>query len=299
MTKVNKAGGGLFSNSTKYKDDSVTVIKFILYLILVRNSLYSFQSFVNNNEHNSYNILLQMIKGKKVWRDSENDMTIYFKKYYNKVVESNGFYNIFPQNYSYYEKLASKALKINTPKKGGSPNKKTKKKTQQKTISSYNNYLKKKKQVKTNTPNSDKLDKELSILFRYVYIALYLKYNMIKYLRNKYYTENKLRNSRGDMYKKLNNLLLFYRSFTSGSQYLASKYIKEIEYITDEINDLFKSEYGLSILKSNLIDTIKQGLNIDIDNLFEVKMDLNPVNILHNELDEYDRLVSFMEGYTD
>jgi hypothetical protein len=289
----NKLVGGLFSTSKKDKDNSILVIKFVFYLILVRNSLSSFQSFINNNENNSYNILLQMINGNSVWRDYDNKMTIYFKKYYDKVINSNSFYNVFPQNYSFYSKLPYKALKIsNIPtKKGGSfSNKKTSKTKKKKELFSYNNYL---KSTPINNNESKTIDKELSILYRYVYISLYLKYKMIKFLKD-YYYENKLEKA---YFNKIRDLLYFYNSFTTGSKYLSMKYIKEIEYILDELKELFKYKYGVIILKSNLLKTIKYGLNINIDNLFELEeSNIDQINILYDEFKEYDKLESLMEG---
>lgn len=204
------------------REDSERGIKFIFYLIL-KSSLDTFKTFVENNENNSKNIIIAMLKGESVWVDRNNVMTIKFKKYYSKILESNNFYNIFPQSYDFYSKKVTEFKKkvlerkmknnvyeiIKVKNSKGRTLKKIKKKKLLKTkkniannkskvkasnISSYNNYLslteeKRRKLLGINNINDDDISIQLEIIYRYVYISLYFKISIIELLF-KIYSDN-------------------------------------------------------------------------------------------------------------
>jgi hypothetical protein len=294
-----KKGGAILHISKKDKRQTEIVIKFIFYL-LIRYNLSSLQSFVNNNENNSYNIFIQMINGVNVWYDTDNNITVYFNKYYNKIVKSNSFYIVFPQEYNFYSKLQRETYenKVQNKKNSKKTQKKTtQSKTQKKTTQSktqkmitYNEFLKQ----NANENNNDKIDNELAILYRYVYLALYLKYKLIQFLSNKY-SEKYSNSLDSEINRKIQDLLNFYYKFSNMNTKI-NFYINEVKYTISKLKPLFKDKYGCYI-KKHLLHSLEKGNEINTNKLFTLSIDYVPqyIELLYNEINEYYRLIDLME----
>jgi hypothetical protein len=332
-----KGSGILLKRSKRDKENAELLVKTVFNLLMRISSLSSFQNYVKSNQRNMYNVFASMFNGDTTI-DFSDKKIIGLDKEYNKLVKSNGFYNVFPQEYSYFPAIVSQAEQVraeesvniseyikNSMKQRNDRRTKTNRKTSSLTSRLIKTPGKTKKRSSSNNDNSqtqltynefEKMTKseqgeligninseddimlELSILYRYVYIALFIKKLLVKQLFELY--KEKYEQKENDEYTKYyKELMKFYYNYNDGSRFFSARFIDEITVIIFALKPMFKEMYICSISSSYIIKSLEKGEDIPVKRLrkvFTVKPFIPELlERLYNEMNIYTNMKEELE----
>lgn len=303
-----EGSGIVLKRSQSDKHNAELLVKTVFHLLMRISSLSSFQNYVKSNQRNMYNVFASMFNGDTTI-DFSDKKIIGLDKEYNKLVKSSGFYNVFPQEYSYFPVIVSQAEKVraeesvnvaeyikNSMKQRNERRTKTNRKTSSFTSRLIKTPGKTKKKSSSNNSEShtqltynefEKMSKneqgelidsvnseddimlELSILYRYVYIALFIKKLLIKQLFE-LYKEKYEQKDNDEFTKYYKELMKFYSNYNDGSRYFSARFIDEITMIIFALKPMFKKMYNCSISSSYIIKSLEEGKDIPVKRLRKV-----------------------------
>lgn len=299
-----EGGGFILKRSKVDVKNAELLVKTVFHLLLRISDLSSFKNYVERNERNMYNVFASMFNGST--RIDFSDKTITgVDEQYNKIAKSSGFYNVFPPKYSYFKKIVKQAENMNINsnddmvkyikslnsvrntnsrtktnrftsrliKTPGKTKKKTSSKNNTSTQLSYNEFKKMTKgdqgKLIDKTNNEDTITLELSILYMYVYVALYIKQLFIIQLFE-LYKQNYEQTEDDKFTEYYKELIRFYTKYSDGKKYFSVKYIDEIKEIIMSLKPLFKKRYNCKISSSYIIKSIEEGKSIPVNKLRKV-----------------------------
>lgn len=303
-----EGSGIVLKISKKDKENAELLVKTVFHLLMRISSLSSFQNYVKSNQRNMYNVFASMFNGDTTI-DFSDKKIIGLDKAYNKLVKSSGFYNVFPVEYSYFPLIVSHAEKVRAEesvnvaeyiKNSMTQQNERRTKTNRKTSSftsrliktpgktkkksssnnaelqsqlTYNEFEKMSKgeqgELIGNINSEDDIMLELSILYRYVYIALFIKQLLIKQLFE-LYKEKYEQKDNDEFTKYYKELMRFYSNYNDGSRYFSSRFIDEITMIIFVLKPMFKKMYNCNISSSYIIKSLEEGKDIPVKRLRKV-----------------------------